>query len=113
MSTTTMPGTRQRDDALHNAEITRLRRARLRAEIKGQTNQEARGLVAAAIEEMPDWLETVDVTKLVMFAPRVGVNHVDQLLESAGIYSSRRLMDLSARQRRVLADELRRIGGRG
>lgn len=120
MSTTLVPfestsdATRTR--SLETANRTRTQRARLKAELIHVGGRDGRHILAGAIEQMPDWLAAADVWTVVGWAPqdRGGYRDrpfVDQILATVGVKSKRRLRELSERQRGLLADLLRGIGG--
>lgn len=103
----------QRTDGLKAANRIRAQRAQLRGEVKMRSPEQGRYVLADAVEDMPDWLETIDVWELLTWAPgQAGVSpsvliRADQWMVKAGTRGRPRLSALSKRQRSVLAECLR------
>jgi hypothetical protein len=101
----------QRHDALRVARRVKDQRAQLAGEIRQAHPAEGRHILADAIDEMPDWLETIDVWNLINWA-KVGVGFQpfrDWMLARVGVKTMRRLRELSPRQRAMLAELLRGV----
>jgi nicotinamide mononucleotide adenylyltransferase len=103
-------------DQRHAARLVANRRRKERKDFRAQIRYEpitARVTVADALRDVPEWFETVEVGTVLRWIPRFGQGRggtdrtVRDVLDEAGIQSeSRRVGELTARQRSALRDLL-------
>lgn len=95
----------QRRASLAGANQVRFARAALKQQLHQRTPADARQLAAdtLASEHVPDWLANVAISEYLNWLPRYGRIRARQLCEHEGISETRRLQDLTHRQRANLA----------
>lgn len=96
----------QRDLALQRANHVRLTRARVRAELKGETRAAAAAIAADLLTNPPEWAETWQIGDLLEALPRVGQVAAASICNYAHALPTRRLRDLTPRQRQVIAERI-------
>jgi hypothetical protein len=96
-----------RNLALDRANQVRLQRAHLHGDLHALPYQEARALLADAIDTSPDWLASVDVYLLLKWVPRLRRVTVVEWLNQAGLSERRQLRQVTERQRKLLCELLR------
>jgi hypothetical protein len=87
----------QRIDALKKANEIRIRRAKLKQELKA-----GEASVLPLLQQPPHWLETMKVIELLMAVPKFGQVKVNRILKQCFISSSKTVGGLSKRQRSEL-----------
>lgn len=97
----------QRAAGLAAANRTRQVRSAHRHEMHAMTRSEACRYAADLIAETPKELSKLTVPTVLDWIPRLQYFAITQILEGADVSESRRLMDLTDRQRRVIGDLLR------
>jgi hypothetical protein len=97
-----MSTTGQRQAALERANGVRGRRARFHGELRAMRWQDAANILADTIADMPDWLDTIPVARLLDLCPQLGSMRVGILLTRAGVGGRSRLCDVDLKRRRVL-----------
>jgi hypothetical protein len=93
--------------ALNNANRVRLKRAKDKRDIQSLPRPEAMAVCADILESLPDHWGKATPLELLMAVKRVGRFYALSILRRAGVPEHRRLNELTARQRSVLADTLR------
>jgi hypothetical protein len=93
--------------ALNQANRIRLKRAKDRRDIQSLPRREAMGVCADILETLPDHWQSATSMWLLQSVKRVGRFYALSILRRAGIPETRRLCELTERQRGVLADVLR------
>ena len=94
--------------ALREANRVRLVRAAWKHRIKGQpTDKASRELLADVLSDPPEDLRGMEVGELIGACRRVGPVAIERYLRAAEVSSTRRVGDLTARQRSVLIGVLR------
>jgi hypothetical protein len=87
----------QRMDALANANVIRVRRARLKRDLKAR-----RASVFDVLADPPAWVETMKVFDLLLAVPKIGRTKANKTLQGCVISPSKTVGGLSPRQRGVL-----------
>lgn len=97
MTTTPPRSIQQRRDALERANDVRLKRAKLKRDLRA-------GRIRASyiIANPPEWLETMKVMDLLMAVPRIGRVKVSKALKVVQISHAKTVGGLSHRQRQEL-----------
>ncbi|HYY21722.1 MAG TPA: integration host factor, actinobacterial type [Thermoleophilaceae bacterium] len=90
-------------EALKRANEIRIKRARLKRDLKG-----GRANVHALLLDPPDYLETAKVFDLLLAVPKYGRVKVNRVLTHCRISPSKTIGGLSQRQRRELVSYLSR-----
>lgn len=87
----------------------RVRRARaeLRAQLRLLPQHEGRALLAELIADPPDWLEGIDIDKLLRWPQRVYGRTAERWLAEIEMHDRRPLRRLTPRQRNLLSELLR------
>jgi hypothetical protein len=93
--------------ALSAANRVRIRRAKDRRDINALSPAEGLAVCADILETLPDHWARATSMELIQSVKRVGRYYALSILRRAGVPESRRLNELTARQRSVLADTLR------
>jgi hypothetical protein len=93
----------QRMEALKRANEIRIKRARLKRDLKG-----GRANVHVMLLDPPDYLETAKVFDLLLAVPKYGRVKVNRVLTHCRISPSKTIGGLSQRQRRELVSYLSR-----
>lgn len=107
------PFTLQRRNALERANETRLAQARIKLNIMSMSRLEGCRLVAAMLDDPTGFVPSMRVGHLLHAPSRVGGKSVRKWLGKAQVGSAdRRVSELSARQRVVLAGLLREFADR-
>lgn len=99
--------------ALERANRTRLASAALRRELHALDRPEAIAVVAHHLADPDEIVGSIPVGRLLRFVPRIGSERAGRILSRVGINgvrSSRRVRDLTERERRDLASVLREYG---
>lgn len=99
-------GREQRLAALQLANAIRVRRARLKREIR-----EGAASVAGVLLDPPDWAAGMRVFDLLQAAPKFGPTKTQQVLRVVRVSSTKTVGGLSVRQRHELAGMLSAKGG--
>lgn len=97
----------QHMEALGVANDTRLARTAFRKDLRSRPNPEAWALLARVLEQPPDWLGNMYAVDLLQFPKSIGPGLSDKFMEAADVIPSRRVRELTERQRRELAECLR------
>lgn len=92
----------QRLDALERANVVRMQRKMLKAELKA-----GRVTVVAVLCDPPAFVATMKVCDLLLAAPKLGRVKVNKILGRCGVSPSKSVGGLTVRQRSVLAEWLR------
>jgi hypothetical protein len=93
----------QRMEALGNANKIRTDRAQVKRDLKAGRTQAIDLLL-----EPPEWMETMKVFDLLFACPKYGQVKVDKVLKFCRISSSKKIGELSERQRIEVVSRLRR-----
>lgn len=101
------PLTVQRTQALAVANQVRGKLAAFHRELAALDSPQGRALLAALIEECPDWIANAKVADVLRWPQRMGVSMAGRLLRVAGVSHIRCVGGLSARQRLELGRLLR------
>lgn len=107
-TTPTAGMTPQIAEALQRANVVRRHRSKLREELRELTFHEAMGELAAAIEQLPWWLESLEARRALVFVPRINITLADSWMERLDVHGPRELRRLSTRQRDLLIAMLRK-----
>lgn len=105
------PREMQARQALDYANQLRTCRASLRREIRALPQHEGCARVVDVLNDQPDELGTMRVEQLLNSIHRFGRRKVARLMILIGAHTSRRLCDLTDRQRKVLCSALETHGG--
>ena len=97
----------QRRNALDRANVIRLGRAALKADIKALSYKQARERVAQLLDDTPSFIATMKVEDMLLMIPRFGESKVRRLLYAYAVSPRKRVGGLSPRQRQGLAVMLR------
>ena len=92
---------KQREEALAQANLVRIQRAQLKADLK-----QGRCSLAALIAEPPDYLVAAKPSEMLGALPRYGCVKVARLLERCRVSPKKTIGGLSARQRREIVAAL-------
>ena len=99
----------QRMEALERANEVRVWRARFRVAVKQAGKREGRARIADQLRDPHPNMETMQIGRLLLFAPRVGRRIRDEMLAAVGASPSRRVGALTDRQVRELVKQLERV----
>lgn len=103
----------QRDIALAKGNRLRLAAAAFKRDLSQLTAPEGARVLADHIDDMPGDLQSLRVTDAVKAVRAIGEHKTRALRKACGITSSDRyIRDLTARQRQILAEELRYFADR-
>jgi hypothetical protein len=93
----------QRREALEKANDIRVKRARLKRDIKAR-----RKFIVDLIEKPPYYIETMKLFDLILAAPKYGRVKANKILNDCRVSPSKTIGGLSTRQRSEIVEKLRR-----